>query len=164
LQRLWGSRAQTPTQQREHTQARAHTHTHAHTCIYVHRCTHTHTHTHAYTHSQANPNSSWVAYVLGCLLVLAHEASVSFENCEVSILVSSDVPEGKCIGNLFLLLLIPEFCTTATSNMFAYLRCNYIHVLSTCNWDMHKMPSVQPPVCPAIQKLRHVFMHVFVSV
>lgn len=45
-----------------------------------------------------NGDTSWAAYVAGCLLVLALEKGVAGQLAgkSVSILVESDVPEGGC--------------------------------------------------------------------
>jgi hypothetical protein len=49
------------------------------------------------TYFQSDPASSWGAFVAGCLLVLAHEKGARY-NEGISILVASDVPEGKLGG------------------------------------------------------------------
>lgn len=41
---------------------------------------------------------SWAAYVAGALLVLMHETDASFEH-GLSLLVSSDVPDGKGVSS-----------------------------------------------------------------
>jgi galactokinase len=41
-----------------------------------------------------DPALSWAAYVAGCLVVLAHERGVVFEE-GLALLVASDVPEGE---------------------------------------------------------------------
>lgn len=47
-----------------------------------------------------DPATSWAAYVAGALLVLAHERGLSLASCGgLSILVSSDVPEGKGVSS-----------------------------------------------------------------
>lgn len=43
--------------------------------------------------------TSWAAYAVGCLLVLARELNVVLHAQEVAILVSSDVPEGKGVSS-----------------------------------------------------------------
>jgi hypothetical protein len=43
---------------------------------------------------QQEPATAWGAYVAGCLLVLAHETGVVFDQ-GVSMLIVSDVPEGE---------------------------------------------------------------------
>ncbi|WIA12875.1 hypothetical protein OEZ85_006496 [Tetradesmus obliquus] len=45
-----------------------------------------------------DPASSWGAYVAGCLLVLAREKGVAYPD-GISILVASDVPEGKGVSS-----------------------------------------------------------------
>jgi galactokinase len=47
---------------------------------------------------QADPAGRWGAYVAGCLLVLAHEKGARFPD-GISILVASDVPEGKGVSS-----------------------------------------------------------------
>ena len=47
-----------------------------------------------------DPATSWAAYVAGALLVLARERGLSLASCGgLSILVSSDVPEGKGVSS-----------------------------------------------------------------
>lgn len=57
---------------------------------------------------QGNPQSSWAAYIAGCLLVLAREGPVpqgaasvaaALAGCSVSICVCSEVPEGKGVSS-----------------------------------------------------------------
>ncbi|KAL6765942.1 galactokinase-like protein [Haematococcus lacustris] len=43
--------------------------------------------------------TSWAAYVVGCLLVLSREQGLGFSGASVSILVSSQVPEGKGVSS-----------------------------------------------------------------
>eukprot|EP00967_Tisochrysis_lutea_P110889 scaffold173896_cov30-Tisochrysis_lutea.AAC.1 len=46
-----------------------------------------------------DPGSSWAAYVAGCLAVLYHEDIASPDDGGVSILVASNVPEGKGVSS-----------------------------------------------------------------
>jgi hypothetical protein len=46
------------------------------------------------SYCKKDPASSWGAYVAGCLLVLAREKGVAYAD-GISILVCSDVPEGR---------------------------------------------------------------------
>jgi galactokinase len=46
------------------------------------------------SYCKKDPASSWGAYVVGCLLVLAREKGVAYPD-GISILVCSDVPEGE---------------------------------------------------------------------
>jgi hypothetical protein len=52
-----------------------------------------------------DPALSWAAYVAGCLVVLAHEKGLVFEE-GLALLVASDVPEGAPPPPLLLLLLL----------------------------------------------------------
>jgi len=47
----------------------------------------------------ADARTAWAAYVGGCLLVLAAERGVAFGAANVSVLISSDVPEGKGVSS-----------------------------------------------------------------
>jgi galactokinase len=55
----------------------------------------------AHSYFKSNPDSSWAAYIAGCLLVVSKEEnlSISFQDFDVSILISSDVPEGKGVSS-----------------------------------------------------------------
>ncbi|GFH17563.1 uncharacterized protein HaLaN_14225 [Haematococcus lacustris] len=48
---------------------------------------------------QSELATSWAAYVVGCLLVLSREQGLGFSGASVSILVSSQVPEGKGVSS-----------------------------------------------------------------
>lgn len=54
---------------------------------------------------QADPSTGWAAYIAGCLLVLATDGpqpaptAARLASSSVSILVSSDVPEGKGVSS-----------------------------------------------------------------
>jgi L-arabinokinase len=47
----------------------------------------------------ADAVTSWAAYVAGCLLVLAREKGVDFGSDGLSVLLRSDVPEGKGVSS-----------------------------------------------------------------
>jgi galactokinase len=49
---------------------------------------------------RSDPAISWGGYVAGCLLVLAREKGVAFDE-GISVLICSDVPEGGPLGLVF---------------------------------------------------------------
>lgn len=50
----------------------------------------------------------WVAYVIGCLCVLMHEQGVRLKDC-LTILISSDIPEGVSTEQFHLATLCSSF-------------------------------------------------------
>ena len=68
-----------------------------------------------------DPATSWGAYVAGCVLVLAHEKGCRFEQ-GISLLISSDVPEGGVPMGLVLAKIIGCREAGTISATSSYLR------------------------------------------
>ena len=72
---------------------------------------------------KANPSTLWAAYVAGCLLVLAREKGVDFGADGLTILLRSDVPEGKGVSSS---------ASIEVATMCALLQCYAPEVAAVC--------------------------------
>ena len=82
---------------------------------------------------KANPSTQWAAYVAGCLLVLAREKGVDFGADGLSILLRSDVPEGKGVSSS---------ASIEVASMCALLQCYAPEVAAVCG------PALAPGAAP----------------